>query len=107
MISTITGTCVNFLVLESFKVIISKNCIESKEETILGSFLVPSTDKNVGATNEDIGVKQIGQSNGKKKAVCSNQYKSKDIRTFFTHQSKQHEIRNESNTRQNDVITID
>ena len=69
--------------------------------------LVHTTDKNVAATNEDIRVKQIGQSNGKKKAVCSNQYKSKDIRTFFTHQSKHHEIRNESNTRQNDVITID
>ena len=69
--------------------------------------MVPTTDENVGATNEDIGVRQIGRNKGKKKAVCSNQPKSKDIRTFFTHQSKQHEIRNESNTKKTDVITID
>ena len=107
MRSSVPGTCVNLLVLERFKAIISENYTEPKEETILGSFLVPTTDENVGATNEDIGVRQIGRNKCKKKAVCSNQPKSKDIRTFFTHQSKQHEIRNESNTRKTDVITID
>ena len=107
MRSSIPGICETLLVLERFKAIISENYTETKEETILGSFLVPTTDENVGATNEDIGVRQIGRNKGKKKAVCSNQPKSKGKRTLFTHQSKQHEIRNESNTRKTDVITID
>ena len=45
------------------------------EETILGSFLVLTTDDSFGVTNEDIGVRQIGRDKGKKKAVCSNQPK--------------------------------
>ena len=94
MRSSIPGTCVNLFVLERFKAIISENYTERKEETILGLFMVPTPDENVGATNEDIGMRQIGRNKGKKKAVCSNQPKSKDIWTFFTHQSKQHEIRN-------------
>ena len=96
MRSSIPGKCVNLLVLERFKVIISENYTEPKEETILESFLVPTTDENVGATNKDIGVRQIGRYKGKKKAVCSHQPKSKGIRTSFAHRSKQHEIRNES-----------
>ena len=92
MRSSVPGTCVNLLVLERFKAIISKIYTEPKEETILGSFLVPTTDENAGVTNEDIGVRQIGQNKGKKKAMCLNQPKSKDKRTFFTEKSKQHEI---------------
>ena len=88
MRSLIPGTRVNLLVLERFKAIISKSYTKPKEETILGSFLVPTKDENVGATNEDTGVRQIGYNKGKKKAVCLNQPKSKDIQTFFTHQSK-------------------
>ena len=37
--------------------IISENYTEPKEETVLGSFLVPTNDKKVGATNDDIGVR--------------------------------------------------
>ena len=85
----------------------NENYTEPKEETILASFLVPPTDQNVEATNEDIGVRQIGRNKGKDKAVCLNQPKNKDIRTFFTHKSKHNEIRNESNTRKTEVITID
>ena len=70
MRSSIPGTCVNLLVLERFKTIISENYTEPKEETILGSFWVPTTDENVGATNEDIEVRQIGRSKGKKK-LCA------------------------------------
>ena len=107
MRSSIPGTYVNLLVLERSKAIISENYTEPKGETILGLFLVPTTHENVGATNEDIRVRQIGRNKSKKKAACSNQPKRKDIGTFFTHQSKQREIQNESNTRKTDVITID
>ena len=57
MRSSIPGTCVNLLVLERFKAIISENYTEPKEETILESFLVPTKDESVGATNDDIGVR--------------------------------------------------
>ena len=57
MISSIPGTGVNLLVLERFKAIISGNYTKRKEQTILGLFLVLTTDENVGATNEDIGVR--------------------------------------------------
>ena len=57
MRSPIPGTCVNLLVLKRFKAIISENYTEPKEETVLGSFLVPTNDKKVRVTNDDIGVR--------------------------------------------------
>ena len=70
MRSSIPRACVNLLVLKRFKAIISESYTKLKEETILGSLLVPTTDENVGATNHDIGVKQIGQNKGKKR-LCA------------------------------------
>ena len=57
MRSPIPGTCVNLRVLKRFKAIISENYTEPKEETVLQSFLVPTNDKKVGATNDDIEVR--------------------------------------------------
>ena len=71
--ASIPGTCVNLLLLERYTKIIEENYSEPKEETILGSFLAPTTD-------ESIEVNQVVPNKKKKKNVNSNQPKCKDIR---------------------------
>ena len=78
--ASIPGTCVNLLLLERYTKIIEENYSEPKEETILGSFLAPTTD-------EIIEVNQVVPN--KKKNVNSNQPKCKDIHTFFTMQGEE------------------
>ena len=45
--ASIPGTCINILILKKYRDILEENYTEPKEETILGSYLVPNDDSEV------------------------------------------------------------
>ena len=98
---TIPGTCINILILKKYQDIIEENYTEPKEETIIGSYLVPHD------ASEVIQEARAKTTNTKKKMenVKLSAPKCKDIRTFFQ-QPRAAEKQNENDDQQNRQTTI-
>ena len=93
MRSSVPGTWVNLLVLERFKAIISKIYTEPKEETILGSFLVPTTDETLQRLMKTLEWDKLGEIEVKRKlcAGISLKVKTYGYSSLINHSSMRYE----------------
>ena len=75
--ASITGTCVNLLLIERYKQLIQDTYTEPQNEEILGSYLNIQEDEGQKQNHEEISWKK------REKITKKKEVKTKDIRQFF------------------------